>query len=70
MRVRFDREFEVPLSALETKCYPPGWSGEIDDATAAAAIKAKAAVRLDVSADGEVGDAVETPAAKGKQPKK
>jgi len=44
--VRFTKDFSVKISELSTMDYPTGWSGEVDDAIAAAAFKARAAETL------------------------
>lgn len=55
MHVRFLRDYEVRVSAIDSRVFPQGWQGEIDDKLGAAAVKAKAAERIVLEApkDGE-----------------
>lgn len=44
--VKFQLEHEITVNGTDSRVFPKGWQGEIDDETAAAAIKAKAAVEI------------------------
>ena len=46
MHVKFVTAHEVKICDRNTKIYPAGWSGEVDDKLAAAAIKAKKAEKV------------------------
>lgn len=64
--VKFQREHEITVNGTDTRVYPKGWQGEVDDATAAAAVKATAAVEIVPQAD-SIDDAA--PAKQPKTPK-
>jgi hypothetical protein len=50
MQVKFLRDYEVKVSAIDSRVFPQGWQGEIDDKLGAAAVKAKAAERVVIEA--------------------